>query len=176
MFPSNLCFEKNRIHLLSCPYSFFHFNVNYKGTRETSAVSWRTAFQSYRWIYRSSQERLRCTVAAKCFTYGHTLRVRILRLHHASWSLPEPRRHAFSSSSLVQECELPLRIVTSPPALGIKALPSPSHLPEEQFNTEVIRPTQAPRPSWIWTCAFSSSRKGFYLIKGSPGLRANEVA
>jgi len=83
----------------------------------------------------------------------------IIRLHHVSWLSPELRRSAFSSS-LTQVCNLSLWSVTSQPALGIKALPSSSHLPEKQFNTEVKWSIQGTSPPRIWSYTLSLIRIG----------------
>lgn len=67
--------------------------------------------------------------------------------------------------------DLSLWDVTSQPALGIKAWPSPSHVPEGQFDTEVkwlVGHPAHPKPGFAPSLYLG---KTFHLIKGSLDLR-----
>lgn len=156
MFWLNLPFEKNTIHLFL--YSFFYFNMKYNSTTESRKISWRTKFWNYHWFYKTSQESLQCIhTGSQMFKSVCTLHLSTVRLCHVFWLLPK-LRVAFSSS-LIQVCDLSLWHVVKQPSLDRQALPSASPFPEEQLNTEVKWPTQAPSPFWIWIYAFTLSRK-----------------
>lgn len=85
----------------------------------------------------------------------------IIRRRHVSWLLPE-LRPAFTSS-LTQVRDLSLWGATSQPALDIKALPSSSHFPEQQFNTEVKWLVQGTSPLQIQSYTSSLIRKRCFI-------------